>query len=559
MKRGSPPYTISPPTNGKWQLALVVVLGLGLIACGGGGGGATSLSSNAELPASTGNGNSTVSTVTKVSDMTVGDLYVVPITDGSGTISFTGASSSAEYTLVLQSAVTTGSSSAVVVGNEAVEVDSLAKSIGVEEAGISLDVGDAFDSFLRVSEEELSVSGIPALDSAVTTNKSVAKSVTKTVGDRHSYRVLSSLSSSTSYTTVQGTVVCSSSRLEVVLDDDDTASLTSDEITSLCAKFHDAADLTITTVGDTSDVNGDGRLTVLMTHRVNSLGAQGGGIVTGFFYAADLYPRTSSNLVSNEQEIVYTLVPDPAGSYGTTISKSFAINNLLTAVVPHEIQHAVSYNQHVLVRGGSAEKTWLNEAISHNIECVTGYCQENPSRASLYLASPSNTSLVTSGSASLKQRGASYLFIRYLYEQSSAGSTFLKNMVSTDKADVANIEAAFASTDQNFNQFEEFFLRWGIAVALTNTDVTTDAKYIYKARTYNDATGQWQGVCLQCATEDGRGTTLTGPKVVSYSAGSSVSLAPSAMTHYSLKNQTDAVTLSGTSSAALQAVLIRTK
>jgi hypothetical protein len=421
-------------------------------------------------------------------------------------------------------------------------------------------VGDALDLTLRVAEEDLAAEGLqPAAQLGKSQSSGKAISRATAVGDQQEFRVLSSLSSTSSYATVTATVVCVTTHLTVALDNNDSGALTSTEIQDLCTRAEDAAASDISILGEPSDVNGDSRITYLWTDRVNQLGAQGGGIVTGFFYAADLYPRTDSNPVSNEQEIVFALVPDPTGQYGTAISKSFATNNLLTAVLPHEIQHAISYNQHVLLRGGSTEKTWLNEAISHNMECVTGYCQENPSRIALYLAAPASTSLVSGGSANLKQRGASFLFIRYLYEQSSDGAAFLGRLVGSDTTDVTNIERAFAGTDTSFDQFEEFFFRWAIAVGVTDSGIISDPRFTFEARSYNTTTGQWGGVCLQCDTDDGRGTMLTGPTVTSYTSGTSVTLAATATAFYSVTPQSTPLAITGSSSANLQAILVRTK
>ena len=529
-----------------------------VVGCGSSGSGGGATSSSQSQPTSTVQ-NSQVGTSASVAEMDIGDLYVVPMTDSSGSIDFTGAPSTAQYLMIVQAANPSGSSASVALGNEAVP-ESLTKSLGIATNEISTEVGEALDLTLRVAEEDLAAEGLQPV-AKVNKSSSAGKTLSQvtSVGDQEEFRVLASLSTSGSYSTVTATIVCVTDHLTVALDNSDSGVFTSEEIQDLCTRAEDAAASDISILGEPSDVNGDGRITYLWTNRVNQLGAQGGGIVTGFFYAADLYPRTDSNPVSNEQEIVFALVPDPTGAYGSAISKSFAINNLLTAVLPHEIQHAISYNQHVLLRGGSTEKTWLNEAISHNMECVTGYCQENPSRVSLYLAAPASTALVSGGSANLKQRGASFLFIRYLYEQSVDGAAFLNRLVATDITDVANIERAFAGTDTSFDQFEEFFFRWAIAVGMTDSGIVSDPKFTFKARSYNSTTGQWDGVCLQCDTEDGRGTTLTGPKVASYTGSTAMTLAATGTAYYSVTPQSTPLAISAASTANLQAVLVRTK
>jgi hypothetical protein len=193
------------------------------------------------------------------------------------------------------------------------------------------------------------------------------------------------------------------------------------------------------------------------------------------------------------------------------------------------------------------------------MECVTGYCQENPSRVALYLTSTATTSLVSGGSAGLKQRGASFLFLRYLYEQNASGNAFLGRMVATDKTDVKNIEAAYAGAEAGFDQFEEFFFRWAIAVGVSGGGIISDPRFVFKDRSLNSTTGQWDGICLQCETEDGRGTTLSGPSIVNYGGGTTLSLAATGVAYYSVAPQSAPLSINGSSAASLQAVLVRTR
>src|SRR5262249_38699572 len=72
--------------------------------------------------------------------------------------------------------------------------------------------------------------------------------------------------------------------------------------------------------GAPTDLNGDGRITILYTPRINRLTPTGSlGYVGGFFFASDLLPRSNPAQgwrcdSSNEQEIVYLLALDPDGT-----------------------------------------------------------------------------------------------------------------------------------------------------------------------------------------------------------------------------------------------------
>ena len=90
--------------------------------------------------------------------------------------------------------------------------------------------------------------------------------------------------------------------------------------------------------GGLSDVDGNGRLLVLMTVEINRRGY--GGEVN----ACDLYPRSQCR-DSNEAEIFYAYVPDPDGVAGRAFSKERVLRrypSLLTHEVTHLVQAAAS-------------------------------------------------------------------------------------------------------------------------------------------------------------------------------------------------------------------------
>lgn len=487
--------------------------------------------------------------------MQVGDLYAVDLSS-TATISFSGAGSSAQYVLLVQSTAESAGTALASVTNEAVLSAGLSKNLArldgtlaAEDLADSLDIEAEFDRFLRDEETRLPM---PAAAAAPSVGKSLRKSVT--VGTERSFRVLSSLYSTSAYTTVTATVQCVNDAVAVYLDNATESQLSAEQMATLCSQFQTSLQTEYDLLGDPPDSNGDGVVTVLMTKVVNELGGSAGGIVTGFFFAGDLFDQSSVS-ASNEQEIIFTMVPDPSGQYGTAIPVDFALSNLLPAVVPHEVQHLLSYHYHVQVNGGSTESAWLNEGMAHLIEDLVGYGQENPSREELYLAQPYSAALIPSGSPGLTERGASYLFLRYLYEQVSDGNALARALLQTDNTGVNNILAAVGSSDSSLDSWDEMLQRWGIAVALTNTGITSDSRYIYADRTLDSVTGQWHGVCVQCTPDDGRGTVLSG--VGTLSAGTSVNIRASAGAYYSIPTPPAQLTITPASGASLQGVLMR--
>lgn len=491
-----------------------------------------------------------------VSAMNKGDIYLVDLTGGSATVDFSSTSADAEYQLVVQSTSTSAGSATVSVGNL-----SSAKALSHLKATVGshpLAAQEYLDSMLR--EMEQSMTGTP-IHAAGSQSKGLGKSVS--VGASETFRVLSSLSTVSSYKTVTATVRCVetvNSEVGIALYVDDAASnaLTSDQVTTLCKQYAAALKTEYSIVGNPSDINSDGTIVVLATKVVNEIGGSLGGIVTGFFFGGDLLARTTSNPASNEREIVYTLLPDPTGQYGTKIPIDFAMGNLLPAVVPHEVQHMLSYYNHVIKNSGAAEASWLNEALSHLVEDVVGQGQENPSRIELFLATMNDTALIPSGSPGLEERGASYLFLRFLYEQASSGNTFLSALVNATETGTTNVETAFGNQFSTFDEWKEFLLRWGVALAVTNQGVTSDSRYVYDARTFQSDTSHWQGVCLVCDTEDGRETTLAGPTLIDLNATGSLSVYAGANAIYDLSSPPSTLTIE-TTSANLQGVLIRIK
>jgi len=507
--------------------------------------------------------------VTSPKDMKVGDVMMLEFAYGEpAEINFEGTEPDSAYYLAIAELDTWGGLRSVAFGDEDLpvpamdSVDGAVSGKAYDSEAVALDLDERFQEILRENERRI------ASDSRFARQdvdgglgfKAAAVTPSISVGDTREFRVLNSLTNMGSYTTVTARARCVEKDVVIYVDTEvegDKDLLTDEDIARLCNEFESAVSSIQGWFGEASDVDGDGKVSALLTPQVNRLGAMGGGIITGFFLASDLYPRSSSNQVSNEMEIVYALVPNPDGKYGSvTIPKDFAIENFLTAVLPHEFQHVVSYNQHVLKGGGNPEENWLNEGLSHLTEDLVGYGQENYSRANIFLRDPLSYPLVGSSSANLGRRGAAYLFLRFLYEQAEDKDAFLWGLYHSGKTGVENIEAAFAGSVENFDQFGEFLMRWAAALVISGRGISVDPRYTYRPRTWNDETKRWQGICLICDAEDGRGTLMTGPAIYEYS-GSPVSLYPSGIGFYNISSPSTSISLNPSSSGSFGAVLVR--
>lgn len=493
-------------------------------------------------------------TATSPKDMAVGDVYQVAFSgEQSTSIDMSGVPNDAEYVLAVANLNTSGSSTSMQLASD----ESEAIDASVSEAAKSefSDAAARFHEELRFQESALASEVVaPALShgKAMAVSTSESSSV-PSEGDQARFQVLSSLSGggkvyvSAEAIHVGRNVIC---YLDIEVFRRNPEDLSRDEVRQLCGDFDSRMVRERVLFGTESDVDGNGHLIVLMTPQVNKMGAALGGLITGFFYASDLYDPG--------MEIIHTLVPDSSGVYGQTVPKEFAMQNLLPSVMVHEFQHAISYNQHVLVRGSQPEDPIFNEGLSHLSEDLLGVGQENYARYDTFLSRPSAYGLFSGGSPNLGARGASYLFLRYLMEQN--GSTdFVTRMLETDAIGTVNLETAFGGSDRGFDQFGEFYLRWVAALILGGEGLSTDPRYSYEPRTQHEATGEWMGVCLSCDADDGRGTMLDGVTTASYSGYAAPTLQPGGVQFYRVTEAPSEILLYGRGTGSFGAVLVRVR
>lgn len=407
-------------------------------------------------------------------------------------------------------------------------------SISALTQSFSSDTNTTEDIHEMLRSEEESLGGQLASPSKVTIK---ALGTSLSVGSTKNFKVLNNLSNTSDYETVEATLRYMSDHFLVYVDRRNNDAVSDEDLAEVLEPFENVIDDMNDLFGEASDVNGDGGFTILMTQSVNELGSSSGGILTGYFYAIDLY-AASRYAASNEQEIIYTLVPDPDGEFGTKISTEFTISNIFPSVFPHEYQHMVNYNQHVLLNEGLSEESFLNEALSHLAEDIYsikgGYMVEtgieNPARIEYYLRDTDSVCF-TCGS-SLSQRGASYLFIRYLYEQAqlgnlsavSNGAKLVERLLDTDHVGVDNIlEAAMnSSNDDDFNTLMGLFT---LAVSLSDADLIGDNRF------------QFQGLSLRDTYDDNRNTELDGANIVQGDLSLTQTLASSTMSFVSLSGE----------------------
>lgn len=232
--------------------------------------------------------------------------------------------------------------------------------------------------------------------------------------------------------------------------------------------------------GAPTDINTDGRITMIFTPEVNKLTPAGStGFTAGFFFGSDLikkseYPTTNDcRNQTNEQEIFYLLTPDPTGAFNN-VRTTATVRQGTRGVIAHEFQHMINqgvrqYNPAVQ----ALETFWLNEAMSHLAEEVVGrallgvgdfqsltYAQVNPSPAAAndynaffrqnlsrfqrWMARPDTSAPVSAKNRDqLAPRGASWALLRYAIDQygNGAARAFTRALAAGPQTDVANLLA----------------------------------------------------------------------------------------------------------------------
>ena len=206
-----------------------------------------------------------------------------------------------------------------------------------------------------------------------------------------------------------------------------------------------------TAFGAPSDIDGNGRVIVLMSNVVNAdtptSTCSTSGFVAGFFNEED-FATTASDANSNQGEVFYTILPDPNGQY----SCAHSVADLESIVPPtflHELQHLINFAQHVVVAGGQPLSGWLDEGMSiaaeelgsihYEVQCPGTACRTDPAQlfpdssqpfvqgflydSYQYALLPDTASILleNDGDAGSSWRGGAWLLVRWLQDQKGSG------------------------------------------------------------------------------------------------------------------------------------------
>ena len=137
--------------------------------------------------------------------------------------------------------------------------------------------------------------------------------------------------------------------------------------------------------GELSDVDGNGKLLVLLTKEVN----KNDDGLAGHVWGGDLFPEDVC-ATSNQAEIFYGYVPDPGGVFGEPKTREEVLD-YYPILLTHEITHIVQFSAQVIgdagdkarweIEGGAAlaEQLVAYDLFGHSSGQDLGYAQYNQS------------------------------------------------------------------------------------------------------------------------------------------------------------------------------------
>ena len=204
-------------------------------------------------------------------------------------------------------------------------------------------------------------------------------------------------------------------------------------------------------LGPVADVDGDGKLAVLLTPWLDRLNG-GRTSIKGCVRAHDFQPHVETPY-GNSADVIY-------------LNSRLQPGSGLKTILTHEYTHAQCFSQKLAISGGSSllEDDWLNEGLAHAAEVLHGTDWSNlDNRVADFLKAPEQSPLavVDYYRAGLWRddgcRGAVYLFLQFCVDRYGTG--LLRELAASRLTGRANLEQATGLP------FPELFRQWTIALA----------------------------------------------------------------------------------------------
>ncbi len=131
--------------------------------------------------------------------------------------------------------------------------------------------------------------------------------------------------------------------------------------------------------GVPSDLDGNGRIVVVITQEINKFSTP----ALGFVAAADLFPRDVC-AASDEGEVYYGVTPDPSGMFNLgEYSRERGIRDTPT-LISHEFAHIIQLSRRFVLNTHNPMASWTAEGQATLAEEVVGHLEEGRSSGQNY-------------------------------------------------------------------------------------------------------------------------------------------------------------------------------
>jgi hypothetical protein len=156
--------------------------------------------------------------------------------------------------------------------------------------------------------------------------------------------------------------------------DNPEGGLTPEDIQRLSDEFDTKIYTTVTDYfGSPTDIDNNQRIAVVLTRQVNKIRPG----VAGHVGPQDLVPRSLCPS-SDEGEIYYGVVPDPAGTEGDPLSRD-DVTAISVQTIAHEFTHIIQLGQRFILHDLPPHPVWVMEGQAMLAEEITGYVYEGRS------------------------------------------------------------------------------------------------------------------------------------------------------------------------------------
>ena len=218
-----------------------------------------------------------------------------------------------------------------------------------------------------------------------------------------------------------------------------------------------------TAFGMEEDIDSDPIITILLLDiRDGYNPSTSTSFVAGYFNAID---EMADHTYSNKREMFYI-----------DINPANPASDDTKGVLAHEFQHMIHF------KADPNEDLWFNEGLSDLATKLMGY-GHSMGHVNDFVAAPDKDLTVWDGD--LKDYGASYMFMLYLYEQFPSKTVIPLShiLVAGQQHGIAGVNDALVTAGYPLDNFGSVFYNWTIALGLNNRSV--NRKWGYQDLTYN--------------------------------------------------------------------------